>query len=1365
MLSCFFNVINAQMKTPLTVPSPNVTSLGEFGKTPVSYFTGTPIINVPLYTIALEEKEFNITLDYLAKGVKPDQHPGWVGQNWSLNVGGQIIRTINGLPDEDYYSYYWTGREESVTAAGFYYNYNVCNNTLWDTNSYVKNLASNKDGYRKDNQPDEFFFNFGIISGSFYLGHDGKWVVKSNSNIRIQFNDFISIPKSEYYYYQNSSSNNQNNQTFSGFTLIDEQGFKYVFGGSLTNIDLSSTFNSRSLANTWHLSKIISPSGKIINFEYEKDNTVVSISRNMSFNYKTEVRQNLLFCVPTIPNYPKNICSIVSYYSRPSYLKKISTSKEILTFFRSTSQELRSLENYTDIDKDKYYDPNVNDPFKHLLKVVDPLATAPVLGSVLINKIQWKKLDSFTIASAMAPNKSLFSYDFSYSNNTSERLKLLSLQKRNNNSAVQKYDFDYYDNPSIELPDYGSVQLDHWGFYNAKQNNTDLLKWNTNDRVPMSFFENYSSERSSSLSIDVLQEGSLRRLYYPTGGYSEYIYEPHEYSKEVSTDHTVVTNNGLNKQAGGFRIKKIIDVAVGTPNMEREFKYINGYESGNTQSSGILNSQPKYYFQYAGLVNSTEYTSKVFSSKGLFPFSGNEAGLHIGYSSVVEKSSGNGYKIYTFSNYDNGYLDELISNNSDFPNREYTIYDPYNEKNIERGRLLEEKIYNESNTLLFKEINTYEALNNDFVRSIDASSIPSCDNITGYATYFAYRIYNYKYNLVKKETISYKNNNQLQVNQTTNYVFNSQNLVSEKKKKISNGDWLKKIYYYPADLLTGIEANEMQQLLDFYRISVPIKTQSFINNEKISEDLIKFTSDPVKTSGLLLPAAKYSLKGNGIIDFQKSNDIKISYEMYDNAGNVLQYTLNGGIPTSIIWGYKNEYPIAKIENIAYNSIPSNLIVAAQTASDTGNEVQLQNTLNNIRNATELSGAMVTTYTYIPLIGLSSIKDQKGALTYYEYDSFGRLMFVKDHDLNILQRYCYGYKGQQVDCSAADPYLITYKSIARSGSFTRNNCTSGQVGSSVTYSQLAGAATSTVSQADADAKGLTLFNTQGQANANATGTCTFNSIARSGSFTRNNCGTGAGSSVAYSQPAGAQTSIVSQADADAKGLALFNTNGQANANAAGICTFSSVAQSGSFERNNCASGGIGSSVVYNQAVGAVKSTLSQADADTRGLALFNTNGYAYARVTGVCTFSSTAQNGSFVKNNCPEGSEGSSVPYNQAAGAATSTVSQAAADEAGVAKFNIDGQTNANQAGTCTQFITYTPRWNPATKTLALLAVAANANHNGVTVRFNITYDNGGTNTQTAVIFIAAGKTSNAITVILPSQYTPTVILTAIERNL
>jgi hypothetical protein len=318
---------------------------------------------------------------------------------------------------------------------------------------------------------------------------------------------------------------------------------------------------------------------------------------------------------------------------------------------------------------------------------------------------------------------------------------------------------------------------------------------------------------------------------------------------------------------------------------------------------------------------------------------------------------------------------------------------------------------------------------------------------------------------------------------------------------------------------------------------------------------------------------------------------------------------------------------------------------------------------------------------------------------------------------------------------------------------------------VTYSQLAGAATSTVSQADADAKGLTLFNTQGQANANATGTCTFNSIARSGSFTRNNCGTGAGSSVAYSQPAGAQTSIVSQADADAKGLALFNTNGQANANAAGICTFSSVAQSGSFERNNCASGGIGSSVVYNQAVGAVKSTLSQADADTRGLALFNTNGYAYARVTGVCTFSSTAQNGSFVKNNCPEGSEGSSVPYNQAAGAATSTVSQAAADEAGVAKFNIDGQTNANQAGTCTQFITYTPRWNPATKTLALLAVAANANHNGVTVRFNITYDNGGTNTQTAVIFIAAGKTSNAITVILPSQYTPTVILTAIERNL
>ena len=43
-----------------------------------------------------------ISMTYHGSGVRPDQHPGWVGLGWNLNAGGCISRIVNGLPDETY---------------------------------------------------------------------------------------------------------------------------------------------------------------------------------------------------------------------------------------------------------------------------------------------------------------------------------------------------------------------------------------------------------------------------------------------------------------------------------------------------------------------------------------------------------------------------------------------------------------------------------------------------------------------------------------------------------------------------------------------------------------------------------------------------------------------------------------------------------------------------------------------------------------------------------------------------------------------------------------------------------------------------------------------------------------------------------------------------------------------------------------------------------------------------------------------------------------------------------------------------------------------------------------------------------------
>jgi YD repeat-containing protein len=56
-----------------------------------------------------------------------------------------------------------------------------------------------------------------------------------------------------------------------------------------------------------------------------------------------------------------------------------------------------------------------------------------------------------------------------------------------------------------------------------------------------------------------------------------------------------------------------------------------------------------------------------------------------------------------------------------------------------------------------------------------------------------------------------------------------------------------------------------------------------------------------------------------------------------------------------------------------------------------------------------ASALMSTYTYDRLIGLTSSTDASGRTAYYEYDSFQRLMNVKDQNGNIVKNYKYNYQ--------------------------------------------------------------------------------------------------------------------------------------------------------------------------------------------------------------------------------------------------------------------------------------------------------------------------------------------------------------------
>ena len=56
-----------------------------------------------------------------------------------------------------------------------------------------------------------------------------------------------------------------------------------------------------------------------------------------------------------------------------------------------------------------------------------------------------------------------------------------------------------------------------------------------------------------------------------------------------------------------------------------------------------------------------------------------------------------------------------------------------------------------------------------------------------------------------------------------------------------------------------------------------------------------------------------------------------------------------------------------------------------------------------------STAQMTTYAYTPLLGMTAACDADNKITYYFYDGFGRLKWVKDQDLNIIKTIQYHYQ--------------------------------------------------------------------------------------------------------------------------------------------------------------------------------------------------------------------------------------------------------------------------------------------------------------------------------------------------------------------
>ena len=199
-----------------------------------------------------------------------------------------------------------------------------------------------------------------------------------------------------------------------------------------------------------------------------------------------------------------------------------------------------------------------------------------------------------------------------------------------------------------------------------------------------------------------------------------------------------------------------------------------------------------------------------------------------------------------------------------------------------------------------------------------------------------------------------------------------------------------------------------------HRIAEPVQTEVYVDyNGNVRPDdfeLISINRTIFKdwNNGMVLPEKVALLYGPESPDNQL--DDRITYHLYDEAGNPREISKTDDYHTVYLWGYNRTLPIAKIENSTYNKVETAL-GAANLALLQGSglsDQQIRDKIQQLRDHPSMSEAQITSFTHKPMVGLTSQVDPNGLITSYDYDEFNRLKLIRDHEDNIVQHYEYHY---------------------------------------------------------------------------------------------------------------------------------------------------------------------------------------------------------------------------------------------------------------------------------------------------------------------------------------------------------------------
>jgi len=991
---------------------PNAYALGRYGDIPVDYSTGVPNISVPLMSISDKDLTVDVSLSYHATGIKVDQEATWVGLGWVLNAGGIITRDIRGKPDN--------GQTRPIIEDFLpdYSNYNSSLDQYLNTvTPKIQQIASPSEDFY-DGESDIYYYNFN--------GRTGKFFLDNNNNICLFKHDDIIIDKNT-------------------FTITDDTGIKYFFDKPVY-IQQGAKVNITS----WYLTKMISPTGGEINFEYENKINYYAVSRNHTACFINASTATGSLSINEASNHAGDVSS--KYYIIEPLLSRITTKsghyinliapmenrKDVESFSGRALKEISLYNNRNELQKGielnyDYFEANTSRRYKN------------------------------------RENNEVSSLDY-----LNYRLRLESVKEFSKSKEYgYTYHFEYYgdNNPVTDdvytLPYRLSPCQDHWGYYNGSYNKT-IFPGNSNDSYPYIetdpwFTQIVSDYEPIDLSPqshriyganrepdgEALKAGTLNKIIYPTGGYTQFDFEANRDGNirgglRIKQTETFDNHGNITKKKYSY---SGIDDDLVYVNKSRNyyhtylynpilFNYNTGPGSeGDTYKFQLVRSALIYMGVPPELVYHENYNKfipacacgtylRVVKIDGSSPL---RLGLEgeTAYSNVIEEVEGFGKTEYNYTNCKSQYddyspVDYPETYNAFFTGSIQTLSSYWENKSFSgtgtncftlpypssidygwQSKLLNcKRFYDKEGKLIAEDSISYTT------KLLHA--VPNFKVIKLSDHYYTYtRSYNTggMTNISKEINRQYTPDGRV-VRSSNEYDYLSlyHNKVTEKRTGISQGDITTTKYYYPQDY------GNYFSVLKSKNIIAPIDERRYRGNKLISGKQVKYNDygQPIMT---------YNAESAGDITFNASAPFTFSpYQKYsyDAVSNNLQtLTVRDGIITSYLCGYGGQYPVAKIENATYAEVITALTQAtidnlnSSSQTEATMETLIKSAADKLR--TNLPQAMVTSYTYKPLIGMTSKTDARGITEYYKYDGMQRLQAILDHLNNVNRSFDYHYR--------------------------------------------------------------------------------------------------------------------------------------------------------------------------------------------------------------------------------------------------------------------------------------------------------------------------------------------------------------------